>query len=292
MVVNDYPGDGKTNPVEKDTSLSSKSLFHYTEKENLKGILRDGFRPRYSLEKMHFFEDIPESPKKAYIPMVSFCDIPKELSEEHRRIYGAYAIGVSKEWAKNEVGVNPIIYIRENSLLYSHFKALGKAIYGLNFNSITEAIFHAANTDEHLFFTGYLTTPWEQASHFEHLRPDFLEIMRYVKPYFGFYEHKHYKNTAHKFYDEREWRYVPPIANEEGIIETVPGFDADVHVPEDLIRGCEKKIKPIKFDVEDIDCIIVQTKSEVEEFRKYLNELNSNNQKLDLNKIEIVAIRL
>jgi hypothetical protein len=174
--VNHYSRDDKTKLMEEDTSLSSKSLFHYTEKENLKGILKNGFYSKYSLEKMHFFEDIRESPKKAYIPMVSFCDIPKELSKKHRRIYGAYAIGMSKEWAKNEVGVNPIIYIRENSLLHSHFKSLGKAIYGLKY-SILEAIYHVANVDEHFYFTRYLTTPREQASHLEHLRPDFLEIM-------------------------------------------------------------------------------------------------------------------
>lgn len=275
--------------MEKDTYLSSKSLFHYTEKENLIDILKEGFRPKYSLEKMHFFEDVPGSVKKSFIPMVSFCDIPKDLSLEQRKIYGAYGIGMSKIWARDEIGVNPIIYIREKSLLNTHFKALGKAIYGLNYHVITGAIFRSASEDEYRHFTFYSTTPIDQASHFEHLRPDFFEIMRYVKPYIGFYEHKDYQNSIHKFYDEREWRYVPPIANEKGIIETMPGFDADGHVPDDLIKGCERQIKPLKFGLKDIDCIIVQTEDEVDEFKSFLKGMIAKDQESHLmDKIEII----
>ena len=56
--------------------------------------------------------------------MISFCDIPLELSKPHRDIYGNYAIGLSKEWAENVIGLNSIIYVTTNSQLLSYFSTL------------------------------------------------------------------------------------------------------------------------------------------------------------------------
>lgn len=117
----------------RDTLLSTGSLFHYTPtKDNLKSIIKSGLRANFSLEEISFsFVDElsqkevelmgPTTMQKwletkqnwqnadqIYIAMVSFCDIPLELSKPHRNIYGNYAIGLSKQWAENIIGLNPM----------------------------------------------------------------------------------------------------------------------------------------------------------------------------------------
>ena len=70
----------------------SSTLFHYTEEEAvLMSILREGLRYGYCVEE--YFGEL-----NACIPMISFCDIPIELSSEHSEKYGDYAIGLKKSF--------------------------------------------------------------------------------------------------------------------------------------------------------------------------------------------------
>jgi len=48
--------------METETQLSSKSIFHYTDKfQNLVEIINDGIRPRFNLEEFPFFDNIDTS---------------------------------------------------------------------------------------------------------------------------------------------------------------------------------------------------------------------------------------
>ena len=135
--------------MDHGTHLSSGSLFHYTPTfDNLKGILQNGFRPSFSLERIAFsFVDDPTpeeaklmsqaniwkwvrlqnnnpSDRDAYIAMISFCDIPVRLSHQHSKIYGRYAIGLSKQWAEDVIGLNPVLYMSSKSQLLRSFNIL------------------------------------------------------------------------------------------------------------------------------------------------------------------------
>lgn len=85
----------------------SNTLFHYTKKlSNLYSILEQGLRVSYSGEQ------ITESIFLG-IPMISFCDIPIEMCEEHRHKYGKYAIGLNKSRLIAATGehLSPVHYI-------------------------------------------------------------------------------------------------------------------------------------------------------------------------------------
>ncbi|MBT7825316.1 MAG: hypothetical protein HN600_01875 [Bacteroidetes bacterium] len=71
-------------------SRSPSTVFHFTKKEALLGILKENFKIQYCFERWttHQSEDFA-------IPMVSFCDI--KLSEiDHMFKYGNYGIGLVK----------------------------------------------------------------------------------------------------------------------------------------------------------------------------------------------------
>lgn len=79
-------------------SISPSTLFHFTNKSGLKGILKDNFKMKYCLEKL---PNRKESGSIA-IPMVSFCDIKISEIKEYIEKYEKYGIGLSKEWANEK----------------------------------------------------------------------------------------------------------------------------------------------------------------------------------------------
>ena len=78
----------------------SSSLFHFTRNFNsLVSIIQEGFRFSYSGEQITraSISGVPPTDNIfVALPMISFCDIPIELCEEHRSKYGDYAIGINK----------------------------------------------------------------------------------------------------------------------------------------------------------------------------------------------------
>ena len=92
----------------------SSSLFHFTKNlVSLKGILTEGFFPRYSPEDTRW-----ASAKIEFIafPIVAFCDIPLGRIAEHIGFYGEFGIGMDKRWARLK-GLNPVLYVAESSPL-------------------------------------------------------------------------------------------------------------------------------------------------------------------------------
>ncbi len=84
-------------------NVSSNVLFHFTKSmNNLKGILKHGFFPRYCLEYTFDRADSTaaaekRSPMRA-APLVSFCDLPLSLIHKHLQEYGPFGIGLHKKW--------------------------------------------------------------------------------------------------------------------------------------------------------------------------------------------------
>ncbi|MBV1788059.1 hypothetical protein KQ940_08325 [Marinobacterium sp. D7] len=83
----------------------AESLFHFTKSiEFLKGILENGFKPRYCLEDTRYL-----GIDYIAFPMSCFCDIPISRISEHTSFYGEYGIGMTRDWGSRN-SLEPLIY--------------------------------------------------------------------------------------------------------------------------------------------------------------------------------------
>jgi hypothetical protein len=161
-------------------NVSSSALFHFTSSiKHLKGILRDGFCPRYCLEYTLDAADRKAVSQRRHptyaLPMVCFCDLPLSLIKSHLEEYGHYGIGLTREWGIRN-GLAPVIYTHVRARTRQPVKRL-----------ITRA---AKSTDASL-------------------AKDLNILAAYTKPYEGSAWRKRHIERRVKFYNEREWRYVP-----------------------------------------------------------------------------------
>jgi len=136
----------------------------------------------------YFYEVLPFVEKNWYyiIAAKCFCDIPLSKIKSHLNWYGNYGLGIKKTFLQNH-GVSPVVYIHHNSLW------------------ILNLILGTTNLDS-----------------------DAIPIIPYLKRYFGddfrLNEDGTPKRKFKKFYDEREWRYVPKqkielLADEEDTLD-------------------------------------------------------------------------
>lgn len=153
--------------------LSPSTLFHFTSKNGLKGILKDNFKLKYCFETISHVD----KPIEIAIPMVSFCDIKISQIKEHIEKYGYYGIGLSKDWAM-EKGLNPVIYLNSSS-------DFSVGIIGV----IKDIVKNKKLTIEE--------------------RMNLVNFLRYSKIYEGDLVRKGKVINKYRFADEREWRYVP-----------------------------------------------------------------------------------
>lgn len=121
--------------------------------------------------------------------MCCFCDIPLSNIQKHLKTYGNYGIGLKKDWGKKN-GLNPILYVHKDSRLFEAITNLGFGIVQ-NLKSKVNLL-------------------------------EFPEIIRdlsyvqfyYIKPYEGDFNRGDEIISNVRFYDEREWRYVPKPQDE------------------------------------------------------------------------------
>ncbi len=171
--------------------ISAKTLFHFTDFESLKGILKNGFYPRCSPEQLHIFNE-----DAIAIPMVSFCDIKFSQLGDHIKTYNNYGIGMTKKWGVSK-GVNPVFYMENGSQPLELVKPII-----MNFFSIM-------SLQEKIGQPDYLKY------NYEIIKLTFQLVM-YYKRNNGQRWNKKTKEFIGKkinFYDEREWRYCPPLIN-------------------------------------------------------------------------------
>ncbi len=85
-------------------------LFHFTKSiENLKAILKEGFKPSYGIEQI--------TNKTILVPMVSFSNILlRDVGGDEVINYGDFAICLSREWGISN-NINPVIYTYDNGVL-------------------------------------------------------------------------------------------------------------------------------------------------------------------------------
>ncbi len=218
--------------------ISSSTLFHFTRSvENLVGILRNEFRVSLSVENFeHIVQHLPPNSDvmpECGIPIVCFCDIPLSQVERHMKTYGDYGLGLTKAWGMKK-GVSPLLYTHPNS----------------------PAPFSSADHITLITSLGLDQAPDDQKA--LALKAGLFVYLQ--KPYEGFLERSPGHKEKVRFYDEREWRYIPSE------IESIPAIS-----PEELadpikskpVRDQVNRIPPLSFEPDDINYIVVAKDAEV-----------------------------
>lgn len=300
--------------------ISSNALFHFTSTfRQLGAILENKFKLTYCYEKYSLGHETHES----YYPMVSFCDIPLSIAHNQVKAYGNYAIGLTKEWAiKNKL--NPVLYIEKNSHLSVDLQAKVDNLFNTvrsiaaeiarNTNggiTIIKKIINDAILDKQASqtTTSKILTPrqTEQLMQIltnisntndgykalnkllEQSANNLWNIFRYIKNYEG----PHPKTSGSKmyrFYDEREWRYVPEFYD----VRFKPALNKQEFVN---FRGIGKKpfIKDVilNFSSRDIKYLLVKSESEIPKlirFIKKIETLTKSSDDADILSTRIITI--
>lgn len=235
-------------------ALSSNSIIHFTKTSNaLKGILQDNFKIKYCLEMVNL-----ETELNYAAPMVSFCDIPLSQIKEHIGKYGAYGIGLTKEWAQRQK-LNPVLYIQSKSYLA---KSIQSTYIKLT-NSIKE--FKDLSEDAQ----------------------DILNVLRHVKNYEANLSRGGKVIKNYRYSDEREWRYTPNFedCSEMAINESHYKTEEQKNKQNEIINKLS-----LKFEPNDIKYIIIERESEISEFVEILKKSKGN--KYSYNDVERLMTRI
>jgi len=231
------------------------TLFHFTKSlDVLQSILKDSFFPRFSLEDVTWL-GITKLEYFAF-PMVCFCDIPLGRIDEHVDFYGAYGLGLSREWAIKS-GLNPIFYISRSSPL------------GASFLSALRAAIKS-----------------DKVKKKEERTSDQIKIiMAHMKPLSGNILIRD-KPTSKDFYLESEWRFVPRI-DEIPLAITKPIYDDEskLNAFNDTLRT--KAL--LRFSPNDIRYIFVKADADIPPLVDFMNkELG----KLSVIEMKILTTRI
>lgn len=224
----------------------SDNLFHFTKSlEVLKLILKNGLYPKYCLEDIEWFGW--DDDKYLAFPMCCFCDIPLSRIQEHTDFYGNFGLGFTKEWgAKNSL--NPVAYSPS----------------GGSIQSLMKYLFHLEMPDQ--------DAKSELSSHS-------YKLWSLMKPTTG--KMVVSGNFVEKeFYQENEWRYVPPVEN----LILMDTFEDE---KEDANKSVEKY--KLEFIPSDIRYIFVKSDSDIPSLVDFINtELG----RFPLNDLKILQSRI
>jgi len=243
-------------------TISANTLFHFTgDYLNLISILTRDFVPRFSLEDLNVI-----SPKKGYskemefgIPMVSFCDIPLSMVSRHIRIYGRYGIGLEKGWGIRK-RITPITYTYKNS-------ELSKTLY-----QIAKENFR------------------DEKNISNKMLDNFTMLLWLIKPYEGNFIRNKKQKKKYRFYDEREWRYIPKyIMNKYRFGLTKDEFNSRYERDKaNLILFSGKRLT---FNSSDIRYIIVSKEKEIQDIIDVLSH-NAHSKKYPKETLPLIASKI
>lgn len=248
-------------------TIKASSLFHFTKGrvKAIKGILLNGFRLSYCMESY-------PGQLIVGIPMICFCDIPLMRTVKHRKEYGNYAIGVSKDAfrLKHFIDLNPVLYrnsimmekvteyaIERMSYYTDEFKKMQGSIVEDNFDKISkgEKVLPFGNDEQQdILMSTYFQRHLYQSQ------------IAYTKPY---------KEETNCYYDESEWRIVGDDMGETKWVW---------NVNKDSKEGVRKKENQRLWkktgiyyginSLSDISYIIVSTEKQVQQLVSFVKNTN------------------
>lgn len=235
-------------------TISSNTLFHFTKnEENIISILKEGFKPHLCKEDLNFvLQDNPTEEEaeelQLAIPMVCFCDIPLSQSKNHLSTYGPYGIGLSKEWGERNK-ICPVLYAHKKS-------------------EITFAVLRMLTR----LLTDIDNKLWD----------DIYWMYCFTKPYKGKLRRENEITISnYRFYDEREWRYVPPLRNysHNDDLSNYCLYNreyCDKSQRDEINRKLKKM--PLEFEASDIKYIIVSSPKKIISIIKEIGQMDGYDQ--------------
>lgn len=223
----------------KDKNLTKKP-FNSSNGENLSSSVLFTFTPKldYLLTLLEngitprfVCERLPGTKLSYVIPMKCFCDIPLGKIKRHIGRYGCYGLGIKKSFLQ-KIGVTPVIYVHQNSESFFKFKK---------------------TTTEELAKMPFLPLLKRYYGDDYYIDPETLKVER----------------KRIRFYDEREWRFIPKGIKpdttnqfqtiEEGALSVFKmNLDKNFEYPS------------IQIPFEEIEYIIIGKKKETAEMVKQL----------------------
>jgi hypothetical protein len=223
--------------------ISSNTLFHFTNSaEKIISIIKSGFAPRFCLEELShelFFDMKDDIINETAVPMTSFCDLPLSKIDNHLEFYGSYGIGLSKEWGKKN-GLTPLTYIHENSTQINYLKQVGMLLMEKNSEN---TMFDKLPMDKNPLVA-------------------LFELSGFYKPYKG-QMWRINKYVDKKFYDEREWRYVPFLNKNKSPDYRLSKDEFLNEIKRASANNIIAKEFSLKFKCEDVKYIIVSKETEM-----------------------------
>lgn len=161
-------------------------------------------------------QDEKKENHKFAIPLVSFCDIPPALVEEHARMYGKNGIAFKPEF-KTKYALSPLFYINKKTSVSTLLTALnvqaGRIIDDCQRCTIENLV---------------------------------KKLLLNCKPYEGYYKRNGIEDQEYRFYDEREWRYIPP------------GDLVPILQEENLLKIKDRKYCELRFQHKDVLHLITE----------------------------------
>jgi len=231
----------KQNEFEQTLEESADYFFHFTdEMKHLESIMNNYFMPFYCMESIEYL-NLPESNimGMAY-PVVCFCDLPLSRQREHRDKFGEYGIGMKKEWGIKNL-LTPIIYSHSRSMTAASLRILIN-MANLIQEKLTDTEFRKFRNSVSLLIMFHKA----------------YEGKQYIK------KDKIFAEKTSRFYDEREWRYIP--LDVDGL---KLDLEIDEHQNEEILAIENKLIQKnnnLKFNLNDVDYLFLKEEAEIEPF--------------------------
>lgn len=215
--------------------LSSNILWHQTNIDGFKNILKSK-----CLTCSYCLESFLDNQHKIGFPMISLSDIPIADIEEYLDQYGGYSFGFSRDWVIKS-GFNPVWYCdKSNQATRQHIQILYDNLKNNQKNNNIAQILTL------LFYYGAYIKEIEG--------PLTVKSKNLI-----------YKN--YRFYDEREYRYVPDYNDllNKGII---PFVHEEQYKNYKEKHGNARINITLPFTIDDLKVIIVKTDNQADELRK------------------------
>lgn len=235
--MNSLSNENNIKPPEEE---SSNYLFHYTDKlENIVSIMTEHFKPFFCVESIEFLGFTKSLINEMAYPVVCFCDLPLSRQKEHKVKFGDYGIAMNKQWGIDNL-VTPVIYSHKKSMTALSLRLLIDMA-----NQIQEKL-----PDE-----------------FGKFRNAVSILIMYYKAYEGrsyIKKEKKFAERPTRFYNEREWRYLP--FEVDGLNWNL---EVDQHQNDDTLskeNDIIQKKNRLKFGLNDIEFLFLKKEAEIEPF--------------------------